>query len=163
VLEGVGHMLAGVRPSPLLFGLGLFIYNFALMIDDGCYITILQSKVAQDVQGRLFALNHMLTKGALPLAYLLAGPLADGVFKPLLVEGGPLAGSLGLVIGTGPGRGMGLIFILAGALTIAVATAAYLYPRIRLIETELPDTTPIAEEAAEEGAQPGAATPAPAG
>jgi MFS transporter, DHA3 family, macrolide efflux protein len=160
MLEGVSYMIAGLRPSALLFGLGLFIYNFALMIDDGCYVSILQSKVAQDVQGRLFAVNHMITKGSLPLAYLLAGPLADRVFGPMLNADGALAGTGGLIIGRGHGRGMGLMFIIAGVLTIAVATAAYLYPRIRLIETELPDTVSSAQDVVEEADQMGAAAPA---
>jgi hypothetical protein len=87
----------------------------------------------------MFALNHLVTKGTMPLAYFLAGPLADKVFEPLLVKGGPLANSLGQVIGTGPGRGMGLMYILAGFFTIIVAGAAFAYSPIRRIELELPD------------------------
>ena len=91
------------------------------------------------MQGRVFAIQHTIARAAAPLAYLLAGPLADGVFEPLLVSGGALAGSLGRVIGTGPGRGIGLLFVVMGALKMAVSAAGYAHPRVRLIEDELPD------------------------
>jgi hypothetical protein len=89
-------------------------------------------------------LNHWLCAKhvgvpALPLAYLVAGPLADYVFEPLMVPDGPLAGSVGQFIGVGPGRGIGLMFMVMGTLTMIVTVVAYLYPRLRLMEDELPN------------------------
>jgi hypothetical protein len=81
----------------------------------------------------------MIVWSSLPLAYLTAGPLADQVFGPLLAAGGPLASSVGRIIGVGPGRGIGLLFIVMGLLTVLVTTAGYLHPRLRLVEQELPD------------------------
>jgi DHA3 family macrolide efflux protein-like MFS transporter len=98
-----------------------------------------QEKVAPYVQGRIFALTAAIAGAALPLAYLVAGPLADYVFEPLMVPVGPLAGSVGQLIGVGPGRGIGLMFMVMGALTMIVTVIAYLYPRLRLVEDELPD------------------------
>lgn len=83
-----------------------------------------------------------------PLAYIAAGPLADNVFRPLLVEGGALAGSVGQLIGVGPGRGTGFMFIVVGALSVLVAAAGYLNPRVRNVEDELPDVMPDEEETA---------------
>jgi hypothetical protein len=60
--------------------------------------------------------------------------------------GGLLAGSIGQIIGVGPGRGIGLIFITLGALTMLATVVAYQYPRLRLLEEELPDA--IADPAA---------------
>ena len=59
--------------------------------------------------------------------------------KPLLAAGGPLAGSVGQIVGTGPGRGIGLLFLLMGITKMAVTVAGYAQPRIRLVEDELPD------------------------
>ncbi|NER99688.1 MAG: MFS transporter, partial [Symploca sp. SIO1B1] len=42
-------------------------------------------------------------------------------------------------IGVGPGRGIGLLFILVGAFIIVATVAAYQIPRLRLVEDELPD------------------------
>jgi hypothetical protein len=86
----------------------------------------------------------VIAKAATPLAYIIAGPLADKIFGPALAAGGSLAGSVGRVVGVGPGRGIGLLFIVMGALIVAAAVAAYANPRIRRVEDELPDA--IADE-----------------
>jgi hypothetical protein len=57
----------------------------------------------------------------------------------LLAVDGALAKNIGRLIGVGPGRGIGLLFIVLGILNILAATVGYLYPRLRLVEDELPD------------------------
>ena len=56
-----------------------------------------------------------------------------------MAESGLLTGSVRLIIGSGAGRGMKLMFVLTGILALAVATAALLNPRIRNVDTEVPD------------------------
>ncbi|MNT86726.1 hypothetical protein D3C72_2270470 [compost metagenome] len=51
----------------------------------------------------------------------MAGVLADDVFNPLLIEGGSLASSVGQVIGTGEGRGIGLLIVISGMLLMLTA------------------------------------------
>ncbi len=81
----------------------------------------------------------MIATAMTPLAYILAGPLADHIFEPLLASNGALAGSIGKIIGVGAGRGIGLIFLIIG-LSVSLATlVGYLNPRIRFVEDELPD------------------------
>ena len=92
------------------------------------------------MQSQIFALRRTLTWSSLPLAYLTAGPLADRIFEPLLSVGGLLAGSIGQVIGTGPGRGIGLLYIVMGILNLLVIVISYRYPPIRFVEDELPDS-----------------------
>ena len=96
--------------------------------------------MAPEVQGRVFSLRYMLATLITPLAYLSAGPLADRVFEPLMQEGGTLASTvLGDLMGTGPGRGIGLIYVLSGIMVILISFLAYLNPRIRRVEQEVPD------------------------
>ena len=57
------------------------------------------------------------------------------MFQP----GGALADSVGAVIGTGAGRGIGFIYILAGTATVLLAVVGWFTPRVRNIESELPD------------------------
>ena len=81
----------------------------------------------------------MIAWSSLPLAYLAAGPLADHVFEPLLDIDGPLANSVGQIIGTGQGRGIGLLYIILGTIILLATAVAFLHPRLRKIDTELPD------------------------
>lgn len=139
LLQGLILLLGGLRPSVALIGVAAFVFLGCSMLVNGCSQVIWQSKVAPDVQGRVFAIRTMIAWSSLPLAYAVAGPLADYVFNPLLVPGGPLAASLGQIIGVGPGRGVGLLFIVLGLLIVAAVIGAYLYPRLRMVEAEIPD------------------------
>jgi hypothetical protein len=81
----------------------------------------------------------MITSVTQPLGYLLAGPLADRVFGPLLAVGGPLSKTVGSILGVGPGRGIGLLFVVMGSLAVAVTAAGYLCRPLRRLEYDLPD------------------------
>jgi MFS transporter, DHA3 family, macrolide efflux protein len=87
----------------------------------------------------------MAASAAMPIAYLVSGPLADKFFEPWFAVGGPLAGSFGKWIGVGPGRGIAAAFVASGLLLIAVTVAGYLHPRVRGLEDELPDAIPDAK------------------
>jgi hypothetical protein len=138
-ISGLCFVLIGLRPAFWPTAVGAFCAHVTIAIVSGSNQAIWQSKVEPGVQGRVFAAQHMIARAAAPLAYLLAGPLADRVFEPLLTAGGLLAGSVGRVLGTGPGRGIGLLFVAMGACKMAVAAAGYAHPRVRLVEDELPD------------------------
>jgi DHA3 family macrolide efflux protein-like MFS transporter len=139
-LAGLAILLIGGAQSLFLVALGTFFYYFPFPLVNGCDQAIWQSKVAPDVQGRVFAMRRMLAYSMIPLAYVTAGPLSDGVFKPLMYAGGPLATRLGPLIGSGPGRGQGLLIILMGGMIVLLTLATVLNPRVRRVEEELADT-----------------------
>lgn len=140
--QAVILFLGGVRPSIPLIALAAFTFMFTLPFVNGFTQIILQSKIAADVQGRVFGVAGMISLGSVPLAALIAGPLADRVFEPMLVPGGALAATVGRVIGVGEGRGVGFLFVLLGALTLVVVGLASLNPRLRHLESEIPDALP---------------------
>ena len=139
LLGGLCILLAGFLHSVPVFFVTGFLYFFGVPIVNGSSQVIWQKKVAPQVQGRVFAVRRMIAWASLPLAYLLAGPLADRVFEPLLAVGGPLAGSIGRIIGVGRGHGIALLFVIMGILSVLATIGGYLYPRLRLVEEELPD------------------------
>jgi DHA3 family macrolide efflux protein-like MFS transporter len=139
VLSGIALMVSGFRASALLIAAGFFIVFFAGPIINGCSQAIWQTKTSPDVQGRVFSVRRMIAISVTPLSYVMAGPLADRVFEPLMAVNGKFAGSIGKIIGVGPGRGIAVMFILMGVLLVLVTLFSYLYPRLRLLEDELPD------------------------
>jgi DHA3 family macrolide efflux protein-like MFS transporter len=139
LLSGLCFLLIGLRPSAWPVAIGAFGAHWTIAIIYGSNQAIWQSKVPPDVQGRVFATQQMIARSSTPLAYLVAGPLADKLFEPLLALDGPLVGSIGQIMGVGPGRGIGLLFIVMGILKVVVTLGGYLYPHIRLVEDELPD------------------------
>jgi DHA3 family macrolide efflux protein-like MFS transporter len=141
-LQGVALFLGGLRASAILIGASAFLYLLCLPIIVSCSQSIWQKKVPPEMLGRIFAIRQMTSAAALPIAYLLAGPLSDHVFEPLLAAHGPLAGTLGRMIGVGPGRGIGLLFITLGALMVAAVILAFAYKPLWNVERELPDRLP---------------------
>jgi DHA3 family macrolide efflux protein-like MFS transporter len=142
LLQGLILPIGGLRASIVLIATGAFVYMFAIPIINGASQALWQVKVAPDVQGRVFAARRMVALSTLPIAYLIAGPLADHVFEPLLAAGGPLAGSVGQLIGVGKGRGIALMLIVIGMLIVLVVAAASRFPRLMRLESELPDALP---------------------
>lgn len=138
-LLAVAILLAGLRPTPIVLGVAVFLAFFSIPIFQGANQTLMQTKITPEVQGRAFALKEMIAVSTLPLAYLVAGPLVDRVFEPLLAVGGVLTGSVGRVIGIGPGRGIALLFVVMGTASLLLTLAGYLQPRLRRVEEELPD------------------------
>jgi MFS family permease len=142
LLEGLALLVSGMRPSVFLVTGAVFGFFFFFAIDGASNDAIWQSKVAPGVQGRVFGMRSTIAMFSMIPAYALAGPLADEVFEPLLAVDGPLATNVGQIIGTGEGRGIGLLFILTGVLTMLTAIGGYTHPRIRHIEDEMSDVIP---------------------
>lgn len=139
-LAGVGLMTTGWRADLPLVISGTMLLMAAIPLASGPSQAIFQSKVALNAQGRVFAMRGMIARSMMPLAFLLAGPLADQVFGPLMGASGPIAGSpIGSYLGVGPGRGIGLMLIACGLITILASVMALLHPRIRNLERDIPD------------------------
>lgn len=136
----LGMITIGLGVNPVYPLVGYPVVMFFVPMVSAVSQTIFQGKVAPVMQGRVFAMRGMLSRSMMPLAFLIAGPLADLLFEPMMSAGGALSGTiLAGWLGTGPGRGIGLIFILCGAAALLVSLLFYLNPRIRKVESELPD------------------------
>jgi hypothetical protein len=75
----------------------------------------------------------------MPVATLLAGPLADKVFEPAMRPGGLLVPVFVWVTGTGAGAGMAVLYLLSGTGAALVTLAGFALPRLRRLEQLLPD------------------------
>jgi MFS family permease len=142
VLFGVCLLLIGLRPSVPLIAASIFGITFGIPLLNGSFMKLWAPRIAPDVQGRTFAAIQVMIWSTEPIAYLTAGPLADRVFRPLLVPGGPLASTVGAVIGTGPGRGIGLMLMVVGVLVLGWTGFCALLPHFHSVETELPVVVP---------------------
>lgn len=107
---------------------------------NGSSQAIWQSKVAPDLQGRVFSARRMIAWITDPITPLLAGALADYVTEPGMQAGGLLAKAFGWLVGTEPGSGMALQFFFAGIGYMLVVLGVYLFfPVVRNLEDLLPD------------------------
>lgn len=139
VLSGIFLTIATLRPSIPLIVAGGFGAMFFSPILNACSQAIWQSKVAPDVQGRVFAVRRAISWSVMIVSPLLAAPLADIVFKPGMAEGGALVGWLGPIFGVGASRGVAVLISLTGVLSVIATLVAFAIPRIRRVELDLPD------------------------
>jgi MFS family permease len=134
---GLFLALAGAAQGAAALGASLFVMLLALAFTDAPFWSMMQAKVPPDLQGRVFAAYLQLIMLLSPIAYLIAGPLADRVFEPARRH--PAWQAIGWLVGAGPGAGMGLMFVVSGVLVLALSLAVYAVPAIRRLEADLPD------------------------
>ncbi|MCA9935125.1 MAG: hypothetical protein KC415_14420, partial [Anaerolineales bacterium] len=102
--------------------------------------------------GRVFSVRRLIAWAVVPLGNLLVIPLTDGWLEPAMREGGSLVTTFDWLVGSGPGAGIGLLFVTTGAIAALVGLSGYLFPIIRNVEMILPDHDEM--ELAEETAVP---------
>jgi MFS transporter, DHA3 family, macrolide efflux protein len=142
ILSGLlGTALMGLGRGLVVWAVASFLGSFLVPFINGSNQAIWQAKVAPDIQGRVFSIRRLIAWFVSPLAMLIAGPLADQVMEPAMQAGGSLANVFGEWIGTGPGAGISLIFIICGILASLVGFGGYMVAAVRDAETLLPDHT----------------------
>ena len=74
-------------------------------------------------QGRVFGFAQSVEQGASPLTAFLIGPLTQFFFIPFMTNGAG-ADLIGSWFGTGPDRGIALVFTLTGILGLILTIVA---------------------------------------
>ena len=130
-ISGIFGALAGLGRSAPVWTASRFLATMTSPFINASNQSIWQAKVAPDVQGKVFSIRRLIAWVTMPLAALVAGPLADKVMEPAMTEGGRLTGVFGGLVGVGPGAGMGLIILFASLASSLVGFCGYLFPVIR--------------------------------
>ncbi|MCL1587010.1 MAG: MFS transporter [Actinomycetia bacterium] len=117
----------------------LFLVGIPLAMQNATYRALWQAKVEPDVQGRVFAARMMIVLFALPVSYILIGPLMDHVFIPLLTADTGIGTRLQLWFGTGEAAAFRAFLASAGILAMLGAGAGWLLPGLRHLERDIPD------------------------
>ena len=108
--------------------------------------TVLQKVVPFDHQGRVFGFAQTVENAAAPFTAFIIGPMAQLIVIPFMTDGAG-ADAIGGWFGTGPERGLALIFTLAGVLGVAAtfwARSSRWY-RDLSASTDVPQPEPVLE------------------
>ncbi len=112
-----------IRSEIVPLAIGFFIYLFLAPVAEASEQTVIQKVVPFAEQGRVFGFAQTLETAAAPITAFLIGPIAQFWVIPSMTDGA-LANSIGSWFGTGPDRGMALIFIVAGIIGLIVTLLA---------------------------------------
>ncbi|BCB74866.1 MFS transporter [Phytohabitans flavus] len=137
-------LLFPVRSSVVLLAAGMYLYMLFVPYAEAAEQTILQKVVPYERQGRVFGFAQSVEQAASPLTAFLISPVAQFVFIPFMTDGAG-ADAIGGWFGTGPERGLALVFMLTGVIGIlatAVALRSRPYRRLSERYAGVPDETP---------------------
>ena len=112
-----------LRSSIVLLTIGTFIWLLLIPVIEAAEQTVLQKSIPFERQGRVFGFAQMVENSAAPLTAFLIGPLAERQFMPFMTDGKG-ADWIGGWFGTGPERGIALVFTVAGLVGILVTLLA---------------------------------------
>jgi DHA3 family macrolide efflux protein-like MFS transporter len=139
VVSSFFFSLVGLGTSLPLWIVAIALSSVISPIINGSNQAIWQSKVAPDVQGRVFSARMLIAWMTNPISPLIAGTLADYVFEPAMRAPSGLSSALDWLITPGPGAGMGLLIFLSSFGGILAGLTGYLIHYIRHAEDILPD------------------------
>lgn len=108
-----------VQSSIVLVTIGMVVWLGLMPAIEAGEQTVLQRSIPFERQGRVFGFAQLIENAASPLTAFLMAPIAESVFMPWMTDGLG-ADWIGSWFGTGPDRGIGLMFTLAGIVGVAV-------------------------------------------
>lgn len=155
---GVASILIGLKFGLPAWMTGLVLAALAGPLINASNQAIWQSKVAPDLQGRVFSARRLIAWFTNPISPIIGGTLSDFVLEPAMRSPSALTSAFGWLVGTGPGAGMGLLIVICSLLMALTGIVGYFIPAVRNAEDLLPDhdqstaqpeAAPIAEPAAQ--------------
>ncbi len=139
IISGIGMAIIGFSGGLPIWITGMAISSMVIPLVNGSNQAIWQSKVAPDLQGRVFASRRLIAWITNPISPIIGGTLADFVLEPAARAGTGLPAAFSWLVGTGPGSGMGLLIVFCGLVSMLVGLTGYFVPAIYNAETLLPD------------------------
>ena len=136
MLAAVGLIVFGMVRSPLLLGLTLFGMMLPYKMTNALLNTIQQSNIPPDMQRRVFALMGQISTFAMPITYLVTGPLVDKWLEPAARNDDWAFAAL---VGSGEGAGMAIYIMTCGTLLVIGSVVVYALPIVRRLEHDLPN------------------------
>lgn len=112
-----------IQPSIILLVVGMYLYMSLMPFVEAAEQTILQKVVPLERQGRVFGFAQSVEQTASPITAFLVGPLAQFVFIPFMTTGVGV-GLIGGWFGTGPDRGIALVFTITGIIGLITTLLA---------------------------------------
>jgi MFS family permease len=131
-------LLVGVNTSFNLYCVSVFTALLVGGFAQGCNHSLWMRKIPNEYQGRIFSIINVAALLTVSIVVMAGGFSADQIFEPALSEGGLLEQTLGPWIGTGKGRGIGLMFVICGFIGVLISLIGSL-TRLRRLDLIVPD------------------------
>lgn len=138
-LAGLFYALIGLFTTVMLIIIFCFLFFSTLPFVNTSLEVLIRRNIDNERQGRIWSMVSAISQMGYILAFGLAGFLADHLFNPLFYPNGALSQTVGQIIGTGQGRGIGFLFILSGLLVSILALIIGRVKKIRALDIKTVD------------------------
>lgn len=136
-------IIAGLRSETWLWCVCAFIALFAGSASSGCAMALWMKRTPRETQGSVFSMLGLCQLVISSIVIFSGGLLVQRVFEPALAAGGEWQSSIGQWLGTGKGRGFGLLFVSCGSLCTGISLFWLVRSSLRHLDdiiVELPNT-----------------------
>ncbi len=131
----LGQIMLGLGSGIVIWCIAGFLNGAIVIVINSCNQVVWQVNVPKDLLGRVFGGFVFIAQMSVPLAIVVAGPLADFVLEPW-VQSNSVATWL---VGNGPGSGMSALLVLAGVLGTFTGFAGLAHPALRRLSSRTRD------------------------
>lgn len=123
-LTGVIGMIFGIREWGWLLIAGIFAFMLVMPAIEAAEQTVIQKVVPFEQQGRVFGFAMTFEAATAPITSFIVAPIAEFIVVPHMKtpEG---EAQWGWLLGAGEARGIALIFVVAGLLSVVLAVGAW--------------------------------------
>ena len=128
---GIFMSMTGVNENLNIIGISTFLFFSTLPFMNSCADVLVRVSIPNELQGRIWGLISLITQMGTVAAYIISGVMADYVFEPMFNKNGLLVKNIGMIIGTGKGRGIGFMLILSGMGMLIMAIVIWKNREIR--------------------------------
>ncbi|KEQ23271.1 MFS transporter [Paenibacillus tyrfis] len=135
-LAGLFYALMGLFPAVAMIIVFGFLFFVTLPFVNTSLEVLIRTNVDNENQGRVWSMVYAISQVGFILAFGSAGFLSDHVFNPLLLPDGALSQTVGQLIGTGQGRGIGLLFVLSGLFVSLLGLMIGRVKKIKALESD---------------------------
>jgi DHA3 family multidrug efflux protein-like MFS transporter len=146
VLMGVLGSLFTIREWWWLYAAGIWVYMTLIPAVEAAEQTVIQKVVPFQTQGRVFGFAAAFESAAAPVTAFLIAPIAEFLIIPYMNSDAGRS-SLGWLLGEGEARGIALVFLVAGILTVLLAVGAFFTRSYRTISAQYLEHNPADESA----------------
>ena len=136
---GIFMSMTGVNKNLAIIGISTFLFFSTLPFMNSCADVLVRVSVPNELQGRVWGLISLITQMGTVAAYIISGIMADYIFEPMFNKNGILVENIGMIIGTGKGRGIGFMLILSGIGMLIMAIVIWKNGEIREVSEKCVD------------------------
>lgn len=131
---GISKTLFGLGRSPHIWIPAQFCSSLNFPLLGSSETALWMRNIAPAMQGRVFAANALVVQGGSAIATVMAGPLADRVFEPLLQSRHSLSHLFTPIVGREPGAGIAILYLLSSIGLIGIGLSGYTLKPLQRLE-----------------------------